>query len=86
MSLGIRANHFGLVPHFVRQYLTNFGFGFGCLFARQRMNRRANRLKSGSVNLTIRQTLAGRALEGKVCLFPVGDAQGDTVGITEVKF
>jgi hypothetical protein len=36
--------------------------------------------------LTIRQTLASRALDGKICPFPVVNAQCDAVGITEVKF
>jgi hypothetical protein len=36
--------------------------------------------------LTIRQTLASRTLDGKVRTFPVVNAKGDTVGITEVKF
>jgi hypothetical protein len=69
----------------VRQYFTNVCLGFGC-FARQRKNRLASREKSRSVSLTIRQTLASRALDGKVCPFPIVNAQGDTVGITEVKF
>jgi hypothetical protein len=71
--------------HFVRQYLTNFGLGFGCLFALQRRKRRASRLKSRSVSLTIRQTLASRALDGKVCTFPVADAERNAVGVTEDK-
>jgi hypothetical protein len=55
--------------YFVRQYLTKRGFGFGFL-ARPRRKRRANRLKSGSVSLTIRQTLASRTPDGNVCTFP----------------
>jgi hypothetical protein len=53
---------------------------------RQRRNRRADRLKSLLVRLTIRQTLASRALDGKVRTFPVVHAHGDTVGVTEIKF
>ena len=38
-----------------------------------------------TVSLTIRQTLASRVLDGKVRTFPIVDAKGDPVGITEVK-
>jgi hypothetical protein len=65
----------------VRQYLTNFGLGFrfGYRFARQRKNRRASLLKSDLVRLTIRETLASRALDGNVCTFPVIDAKRHAV-------
>jgi hypothetical protein len=59
--------------YFVRQYLTNFGLGLGS-FARQRRDRRASLLRSRLVRLTIRETLASRALNGKVRTFPVMDA------------
>jgi hypothetical protein len=59
---------------------------YGKRFARHRRNRRASRDRSRSVSLTIRQTLASRALDGKVRTFPIVDAKGDTVGITEVEF
>jgi len=57
----------------VRQYLTNLGLGFGS-FERQRRKRPAFLEKSGSVSLSIRQTLTGCALDGKVCAFPVIEA------------
>jgi hypothetical protein len=62
----------------VRQYLTNFGFGF---FSRdrQRKNRLASLLKSRLVSLTIRQTLASRTLDGKVRTFPIVDAKSHAV-------
>lgn len=47
------------------------GFQF---FRRQRRKRRACRLKSHLVRLTIRESLAGRTLDGKVRTFPVVDA------------
>jgi hypothetical protein len=36
--------------------------------------------------LTIRQTLASRAFDGKVRTFPVLDAERNAVAVTEVKF
>jgi hypothetical protein len=57
----------------VRQYLTDFGFDFGC-FERRRRKRLASRKRSRSVSLTIRQTLASRTLDGKVRTFPIVDA------------
>lgn len=63
----------GYPPYRFRQYLTNFGLGFGS-FERQRINRPAFLLKSGSVSLTIRQTLASSTLDGKVRTFPIAKA------------
>lgn len=64
-----------VLPHYlVRQYLTNLGLGLGS-FERQRRKRPAFLEKSGSVSLTIRQTLASRTLDGKVRAFPVIEAQ-----------
>src|SRR5258708_2972076 len=47
--------------------------------------RRIRRLKSSLVRLTIRQTLASRALDGKVRTCPVVDAKRHAVRITEIK-
>jgi hypothetical protein len=71
--------------HFVRQYLTNFGLGFGC-FARHRRKRRASLEKSGLVTPPIRQTLASRILDGKRSPFPIVHAEGDAVRIPEIEF
>jgi len=54
-------------------------------FARQRKKRRASRLKSDLVRLTIRETLASRAFDGKVRTFPVADTERNAVAVTEVK-
>ena len=72
----------------MRQYLTNFGLGFlgGYFFARHLRKRRASRDKSRSVSLTVRQTLASRAFDGKVRTFPVIHAKRNAVAVTEVKF
>lgn len=59
--------------YFVRQYLTNFGLGLGSL-ERHRRKRPVFLEKSGSVSLSIRQTLTGCAFDGKVCAFPVIEA------------
>lgn len=67
--------------HFARQYLTNFGLGFfgGYFLLRQRIKRRASRDRSRSVRLTIRQTLASRAFDGKVCPLTIGHTERGTV-------
>jgi hypothetical protein len=73
------------VDYRVRQYLTNFGLGFGC-FARQRKKRLASREKSGLVTPPIRQTLASSVLNGKCSPFPIVHPKGDAVGISEIEF
>jgi hypothetical protein len=47
--------------------------------------RRMNRPKSALVRLAIRQTLASRALDGKVRTFPIVDAKRNAVRIPEIK-
>jgi hypothetical protein len=66
--------------------LTNFGllflgFGFfgGWYLARFLRMRRASREKSRLVRLTVRQTLASRAFDGKVRTFPVADTERNAV-------
>lgn len=71
--------------YFVRQYLTNLGLGFGSL-DRQRRNRPAFLEKSALVSLTIRQTLTGSTLNGKVSTFPIAVAELDPVIVAEVVF
>ncbi len=74
------------VPSYlVRQYLTNLGLGLGS-FDRQRRKRPAFLEKSGSVSLSVRQTLASRALDGKVRAFPVIEAQLHAVIEAEIVF
>jgi hypothetical protein len=48
--------------------------------------RRISRLKFGLVRLTVRETLASRAFNGKVRAFPIVDAERNAVRRTEIKF
>ena len=54
-------------------------YGVPRRFDRQRRKRRANRDLSLLVRLTIRQTLASRTFDSKVCTFPVLNAERGAV-------
>jgi len=66
------------IAYFVRQYLTNFGLGFGC-FLHQRRNRLASERNVFLVRPSIGQALANDTVCGDFSAAVVVNAKGGAV-------